>query len=237
MSEERRKHLSNIRKKWIADNPEKHPWKKSNKFKSVPCEKVKEYLDIKTISYVSEYQPCPNRGFAIDIAFPDEKIGLEINGNQHYLPTGELKPYYRERADYIESLGWKLYDIHYTVCFKENLLAALIEKIKKDHTLIEKKDYSPYFKVDIEYFCTVCGNKRKQNGKLKMCLLCAGISRRKFNPTKEEFIEKILECNGIFSKVASFYGVSATAINKRCKVFELSADPLKWRKESSAIGV
>ena len=75
--------LSILRKKYLKENPDKHPWKKHNKFKSIPCEKLKIFLKENNISYVEEYSNF-DRYFSIDIAFPNEKIGLEINGNQHY---------------------------------------------------------------------------------------------------------------------------------------------------------
>ena len=48
----------------------------------------------------------------IDIAFPDIKLGIEINGNQHYNSDGTLKDYYQERHNLIEEAGWKLLEVH-----------------------------------------------------------------------------------------------------------------------------
>jgi transposase len=118
------------RKKFLKENPDKHPWRKNNKFKSVPCEKVKEWLTSKAINFVEEYNPLINdRNFSIDIAFPDKMIGLEINGNQHYNRDGTLKPYYLERQTLMESKGWKIYQLHYSLCFKIEGLEKLIYSI------------------------------------------------------------------------------------------------------------
>ena len=63
-----RKKLSEIRKKYLNENPDKHPWKKSDKFKSVPCEKFKNILKQHGLTFVEEYQPLSNRFFSIDIS-------------------------------------------------------------------------------------------------------------------------------------------------------------------------
>ena len=67
----------------------------------------------------------PDRYFSIDIAFPDKKIGIEINGNQHYDSSGELKKYYRERHNLIEEKGWKLLEFHFKEIYKEEIIEWL----------------------------------------------------------------------------------------------------------------
>ena len=36
--------MSKSRKDWLKNNPDKHPWKRHDKFKSKPCENVKTFL-------------------------------------------------------------------------------------------------------------------------------------------------------------------------------------------------
>lgn len=119
--------LSKKRKKYLKENPEKHPWKRKNKQSSVPCTKVKEYLTKRNIRYVEEYTPLLDRAFSIDIAFPHIKAGIEINGNQHYDSSGNLKPYYQERHNLIEKEGWKLIEVHYSQCFNEESISKFID--------------------------------------------------------------------------------------------------------------
>lgn len=119
-SEETKKKMSESRKQWLKNNEEKHVWKRHSKFVSVPCEKVKEFLRLNNISYVEEYKVLENHNFSIDIAFPNKKIGIEINGNQHYDKDGLLTKYYKARHEIIEQAGWKLYEIHYSKCFDFN---------------------------------------------------------------------------------------------------------------------
>jgi len=111
--------ISTARKKYLLENPDKHPWKRSDKFVSVPCENFKKFLTANGIHFVSEYSPLDDRSFSIDIAFPDLKIGIEINGNQHYDREGNLLSYYQERHDTIEGAGWVLHEFHYANFFDD----------------------------------------------------------------------------------------------------------------------
>jgi transposase len=160
LSEEKRREISEKRKKWLKDNPDKHPWRNKDKFKSKPCEKVKEFLNSLNIQFVEEYVPSiDGRSFSIDIALPDKMIAIEINGNQHYEKDGTLKPYYQERHDLLEANGWIVYEIHYSACFSfdkwEGFVNVLMGSDKK---------------VDFDYFNYVPKEKI-----LKKCLTCGCI--------------------------------------------------------------
>lgn len=134
-NDELRKHLSNKRKDYLKNNPEKHPWKRSNKFISEPCQNLKDELVRRKITFVSEYTPLEDRFFAIDIAFPSLKVGIEVNGEQHYNRDGSLKSYYQERHDLIKSQGWKLYEIHYTICYNRQRLESIVDNLINDFDL------------------------------------------------------------------------------------------------------
>lgn len=101
--EETKNKISESRKKFLKENPDKHPWKNNSKFKSKPCEVLKAKLKENYIEFVSEYtDKVWIHSYAIDIAFPNKKIGIEINGNQHYNKDMSLKPYYKKRQKYLE---------------------------------------------------------------------------------------------------------------------------------------
>jgi hypothetical protein len=124
-SPEDKEKISIGRKKFLKDNPDKHPWKNSSKFISGPCEIFKKHLTDNGYQFNEEWAPLTDRAFSIDIAFVDKKIGIEINGNQHYNRDGNLKPYYQERHDLIVSAGWTLIEVHYSYCFN----VAIMNKI------------------------------------------------------------------------------------------------------------
>lgn len=130
LSEEHRKKLSEAIIRWLKENPDKHPWKRKSKFKSVPCEKLKEELR-KEFEFVEEYTDDRwSHNYSIDIAFLNKKIAVEVNGTQHYDRQGNLRPYYRERHDYLENQGWKIYEILYTWCFVEDKVNEIKDAIR-----------------------------------------------------------------------------------------------------------
>lgn len=143
-SDQTKKEMSEKKRKFLIDNPEKHNWKSNKKLISIPCEKLKEILKQNNISYIEEYQPLKDRFFCIDIAFPNIKLGLEVNGNQHYNKNGSLKEYYKLRKDLIEKDGWKLYDIHFSKIFDNNFINELIFELN-NHSL-QNVDLSFYIK-------------------------------------------------------------------------------------------
>ena len=128
-SSETKKLLSNKRSEWLQSNPDHHPWKKSSKFISTPCEILKKRLRDEGIVFEEEYTPVPGRFFSIDIAIPEKKIGIEVNGEQHYTRTGELKDYYRDRHKIIEEAGWDLIELHYAACYNEGVIGAMVKRI------------------------------------------------------------------------------------------------------------
>jgi very-short-patch-repair endonuclease len=124
--------LSNERKKFLLNNPDKHPWRNVNKFSSRPCEHLKSMLKARDIQFVEEYQPLleKNRFYSIDIAIREKKIGIEVNGNRHYNRDGTLKNYYKERHDLITECGWTLHEVHYSMVFNKTFVDTLADSIR-----------------------------------------------------------------------------------------------------------
>jgi len=134
-SDEIREHLSNKRKDYLKNNPDKHPWKSKSKHDSEPCKNLKLVLDSRSIDYVQEFTPLEDRFFAIDIAFPSLKLGIEVNGEQHYNRDGTLKTYYQERHNLITAAGWKLYEIHYSICYNTQRLEDIVDMLIHENDL------------------------------------------------------------------------------------------------------
>jgi len=123
-SEEIKKNLSNKMKEYYLNNPDKHFWTNKEKFISKPCEFFKKKLIDKNFVFIEEYIPLKDYNYSIDIAFVDYKIGIEINGNQHY-KIGQsglyLNDYYQKRHDLIEKEGWFLVELHYKTVYDKNI--------------------------------------------------------------------------------------------------------------------
>lgn len=127
-TQETKNKLSTIRKEYLANTPNAFAWKNKDKFKSIPCEKVKNELKELKINFEEEHQPLLHnkRFFRIDISFIDKKIGFDINGRQHYDENRNLKPYYQNRHNLITNDGWILYEIPYHVAMRKDFVKDYI---------------------------------------------------------------------------------------------------------------
>jgi very-short-patch-repair endonuclease len=130
-TDDAKRKISEFRKKYLSENPDSHVWKRNDKFKSTPCEILKNYLRSKNINFEEEYtnHGVKKRFFSIDIAFPDKKLAIEVNGNQHYESRGVLKPYYTIREKLLKEVGWSVIQIHYSLCFKEESLEKIYKMV------------------------------------------------------------------------------------------------------------
>jgi hypothetical protein len=68
---------------------------------------VKKYIIDGQIEYLTEF------GYSIDIAFPDKKIGIEVNGPSHYLSDNTLNGASILKYRQLYSFGWKIICIPY----------------------------------------------------------------------------------------------------------------------------
>lgn len=83
---------------------------------------------------------------------------------------------------------------------------------KKSEAVIKKDDINKNKKI-----CPICKKTYCPHKEQKYCSSeCAKKASEKFNPSKEELIDKIKELRS-YIKVGNFYGVSDASIKKRCK--------------------
>jgi len=234
-TEETKKSLSDNRKKYLKNNPDKHPWKMSKKFISAPCEELKRVLREHNISFVEEFQPLyPDRFFSLDISFPEDKIGIEVNGNQHYNKDMSLKDYYLTRHNMLMKSGWEIIECHYSLVYKDEYINTLITNIKNK---IKNYDYTKFVKIKIKQpnkTCQNCGNILYKNNKSGRCLKCAGKMRAKFIIKREKLEELLI--NNTYTKIGEMFGVSGATVCKTCKKFNLIGNTIgKWQKEKSIL--
>lgn len=225
VSDETKKQISKKRKEWLQNNPDQHPWRNRDKFKSKPCEKAREFLDSLGIKYIPEFQPeIAGRFFSIDIALPDKMIALEINGNQHYERDGQLKPYYQERHDLLVSAGWNVFEIHYSACFNLEKWAEFVETLRNSE-IVKEFDYFTYTPRNIKKLICDCGKKISRSSSL--CGKCAakklGLKRRIERPTKDELLKLIWTIP--MSILCKSYKLSDKAIKKWANDYNIPTPP------------
>jgi len=133
-SEETKKKISEIRKKFIQENPDKVPYRMYHYAKHKPYTETyfidlfqKENIDLKFHLDVGIYE--------LDFYNKDAMLCVEIDGNQHYYDKKIIESDIR-RTKHLESLGWKVVRIRWS------------EYQKK--TFDEKKQVIEYLKNIIE---------------------------------------------------------------------------------------
>lgn len=121
------------------------------------------------------------------------------------------------------------------LCKKEELDEKEIYWIKKLNTL-SPLGYNilpggqKYRSLKKPSVCSKCGKEISKDNKSGLCRSCV---QTKALISKEELYEKLLENNGNFTKVASFYGITDNAIRKKCKNLNLPfhSSDYKQKKE------
>ena len=220
LSEESRQKMSEARKRWNRENPEKVRaiFSRLSKTKSIPCEHLKNWLKQREISFVEEYQPLfeENRFYSIDIAFPDKKIGVEVNGDMHYGRDGNLREYYQIRHDTIESRGWKLYEIPRKIVFNEEKMSILFKDILSSQT-----------KQEFDFLAYVPPIKKKDLPKIPK-VRKPPVSRFSW-PTKE--ILTALVYQKTLTAIAKEQGACANSLKKHCRKENILYPPKGyWRR-------
>lgn len=129
-TEEEKKMLSEKRKAYLKEHSDEHPWKRNTKFKSEPCEHLKNILKQK-FEFEEEYTDSRwEHNYSIDVAFLDKKLAIEVNGNQHYTNEGKLNTYFQNRHDYLVKQGWIVLEVHYSWCYKEDKIQEMVAAIE-----------------------------------------------------------------------------------------------------------
>lgn len=112
LSQETKDKISKSRIKYLTENPDMVPYKLNHYSKgpSYPERYWKKILDKANIKYVMQY---PIHTYQLDFALVEEKIDIEIDGDQHYLDPRIIESDKR-RNEYLESLGWKIIRVRWS---------------------------------------------------------------------------------------------------------------------------
>ena len=157
MNNEMKEHLSKKRKEWLLNNPDKHPWRKKNKFVSQPCEQLKLFFKSINVQFEEEVLISDKANYSVDMLFPGKNLILEINGNQHYNKDGTLKEYYQNRHNFIKSLGWNIIEIHYTLAYNHKLCLDIINNVH------ECSEILPFYYREKKYKKYIHGTRQDYN--------------------------------------------------------------------------
>ena len=224
-SEQTKQKISQIRKQYIKQHPESFAWRRADKFKSKPCEDLKQFFKNNGINFYQEYkniQEFAGKNYAIDIAFPNQKIAIEVNGTQHYNRDGTLTPYFQQRHDILQKAGWKVQQIPYNKAYKQEVRQSLLKLIKDNVDFTY--DYSQQIKQflrqkQLQHICPICGGEKKDKY-AKCCNKCERQKRKQNIPSKQQ-LQKDYEQLHNYSAIGRKYNRSHTVIRNWFKNYHL----------------
>ena len=209
ISEEQKQHLREAYYKWFN---EKHDvFLKYSAGQSAPCEHFKKLLKQNNIDFIEEY--CPywkERGYRLDIAFPDEKIGIEINGTQHYNSDGSLNEYTLEKQKFFEDHGWKIIQIYYKDVFgnEPKCLDDILKLPIRDKTYIKE-----------EFDHKILKQKEKEIEKEKVLILRKQMHDEDYNK-KYMILKNLVDYSGIDFSKSGWSGEATKYLEKQNMLFD-----------------
>ncbi|QIG72837.1 homing endonuclease protein [Rhizobium phage RHph_Y65] len=108
-SDESRKKLSDARRAFLIENPDKQFF---NYRDSKAEHDLAKKFDEAGILYIRQYRgPDWKRAYKADFYLPEFNYIIEVNGEFKY-ENGKLHQYYLNRQRYIESFGYKVIQVH-----------------------------------------------------------------------------------------------------------------------------
>ena len=131
-TEETKKKISDSRIKFLHENPHMVPYKLNHysKGRSYAEEYWKVILDSNNLVYEEQYQIGP---YQLDFAFPELKIDLEIDGDQHHLDKRVVESDKRRNL-YLNNLGWTTIRVKWSeykkLTEKKEYVSIILEQIK-----------------------------------------------------------------------------------------------------------
>jgi len=227
-TEESRKKISETRKKYLRDNPDKIPYLLNHKHKRKFYSE--EYFNecLKDTNFINEYKVDT---YSLDFAEVVNKIDLEIDGNQHFYDK-KIIEHDKKRNFYLSCLGWTIIRIKWS----EFLILSLAEKQRIVKDIIKFKNpiakcvafIKPNENLDlIEYYKKI-SNIKKLHG-MKSCECGKMIEERSKKCQTCRFLKK---CPYTKSELHTLIWAFPKEELYKNKIIRLSRKNLeKWIKE------
>lgn len=237
LSDKTKAKLSQIRKRFLKDNPDKIPYLLNHHSKgdSYPERYFEECL--KGSSFVKKHRIL---NYQLDFADLNNLIDLEIDGQQHFSDT-KIFEHDKKRNLILQELGWKIIRVRWSVFSqrskeeKAKIIDAIISnrQIDDPSVLILESASNPdkianYFqkqeKKKRESFCK-CGEPKFVTS--KRCQKCYSLSIRKFNRPSPLELAELVKNKSILS-ISKNLKISQGSFRKWC--FQAGVAIPKWPK-------
>jgi very-short-patch-repair endonuclease len=224
-SEETKKKISEIRKKYLQENPDKVPYKLNHSSKeSYPEKYFTEVFRNEGIEVVKSFHIGI---YELDFCIADKRIDIEIDGSQHYCDE-KIVESDKRRNKFLEDDGWDVIRINWSeykkLSFDEKReyitnLKMYLKNLINVKPSIEIKEKKRIIRIKIiknkkRYYCQFCGNDVTK-GKNR-CQKCYKNSLRKVERPSLEQLKIDIENLG-YSGTGRKYGVSDNSIRKWIK--------------------
>jgi very-short-patch-repair endonuclease/glycerol-3-phosphate cytidylyltransferase-like family protein len=219
LSEESKRKISESRKKYLLENPDKVPYKLNHSSKESYPEKYftelfeKEKIKVEKSFRIGLYE--------LDFCILDKKIDIEIDGEQHYLDKKITKSDIK-RTKYLEENGWDIIRIRWSDYKKMSFIekSNYISEFKKYvEKIINEKPTVKFIRVHKKHGVDICECGKEKSKKSKKCSICQHIKYRKTErPPYDQLLKEIEESN--YTAVGRKYGVSDNTIRKWIKYYE-----------------
>ena len=216
-SEETKLKISESRKRYLKENPDKVPYVLNHYSKgdSYPEKYFEECF--RGANIVKKFRFL---NYELDFAEIEKKVNIEIDGDQHFLDK-RIMIHDEKRNEILSQLGWTIFRVKWSefqkLCPQEKrrIVAALIKtKEPKVNCVLYIKGNPQKDKI-LEY-------QKRQKIKTKKTVGPRPELRKVKRPAYEDLIKELNESN--FCAVAKKYGVSDNAIRKWIKIYEKYRD-------------
>ena len=170
-------------------------------------------------NYIREF---PFYKYSLDFAWPNKKFCVEIDGEQHYRQTND--GILQQKRDFekdvlLKANGWFEIRIAWsTICLNAKDFIAFVKNALDKAELKDIKDEPWYKSWKKENYCQACGKPISYGSSL--CVECSAKKKRIVQrPDRLTLAADIY--NSSFQAVGTKYNVSANAVIKWCKFYDL----------------
>lgn len=212
-SEETKHKLSEIRRNFLKEHPEKTAWRTKNMSYPEKCFKkfLKENEYDKKYLIIREYSFFP---YFIDFAFVNEKFAIEIDGSQHECQERKGKDIQKDNL--LKANGWRVLRL------TKNIVKTNWVKIKEElDKYLSNKDYTCDDRVGIfTYESKHKKKERDKNGYTEFQRQMFLNNRKVKNRPSPNDLLKLIKSKS-FVEVGKMYNVTDNTIRKWCKFYNL----------------
>ncbi|MDO8610975.1 MAG: DUF559 domain-containing protein [bacterium] len=243
-TEETKRKISEIRKKFLKENPDKVPYLLNHKYKRTSYPEQYFTDCFKNTKLTPKYRIL---AYELDFADIENKIDIEIDGCQHFLDP-VIVEHDKKRNQTLIELGWTIYRIRWADFQKETrenkeiIVNSIISLTPIDTKCLLIINSQPNQEKIDRYFLTAntngynkcsCGNEKFYSS--KGCMECYNKKRITDKLPTKDILEKLFTEMSIH-KICKQYNVTRKLIIRYCKILNIQYPKFPkgyWQKRNA----